>query len=256
MIKSFAKQGYLALIYLFFYFPIFVLIVYSFNDAQFSMQWHGFTTDWYQSLFADSYVWQSAIRSLFLAITAASIATLIGTFASINLFRYQFFAKNYLYGLIFMLILVPDIILGISLLILFNLAYIPLGFFSLLIAHITFCIPFVVLTLYSRFYNIDSNLVHAARDLGASEWQIYRKILLPLLAPAILAAFLLSFTLSLDDVVISYFVAGPSYEILPLKIFSMVRSGVNPEINALCSLLFIVTLILVIIAHYFLYKKP
>lgn len=252
--KQFLKNTYLVLVYVFFYLPIAVLILYSFNDAQYSMAWQGFTLDWYKQLLTNSNLLNAAVRSVTLAFLAATIATAIGTLGSISLYRCRFPGKRLLYGLIFILILIPDILMGIALLIAFNLTLIPLGFTSLLLAHITLCIPFVVLTIHSRMELLDQNLFEAARDLGASEWRILFQITLPLLFPAILAAFLLSFTLSLDDVMISYFVAGPSYEILPLKIYSLVRSGLKPEVNAICAILFALTLFLILCAQYFLRK--
>src|SRR6185437_5478793 len=147
-----------------------------------------------------------------------------------------------LHGLIFILIISPDIVTGISLLILFSALKMPLGFWSLLLSHITFCIPFVTVTVYSRLTEHDKNLVEAAKDLGATESIIFTRILVPLLWPAIISGWLLSFTLSMDDVIISFFVTGPEFDVLPLKIFSMVRVGVKPEVNALCSIMFAITL--------------
>lgn len=253
--KKLLRNSYLSLIYLFFYIPLGVLILYSFNDAHYSLLWQGFTLEWYKTLFKNTDLWIAAGHSLVLGIFAASIATVIGTLASISLYRYRFFGKNLLHGLIFILILAPDIILGIALLILFNLTDISLGFISLLIAHITFCIPFVVVTVYSRITSLDKYLFEAAQDLGASDLRIIGRIIIPLLWPALLAAFLLSFTLSFDDVIVSYFVAGPSFEILPLKIYSLVRSGIKPEINALCTIIFAITITLVMLAHLTLRKK-
>jgi spermidine/putrescine transport system permease protein len=145
--------------------------------------------------------------------------------------------------------------MGIALLLLFTFIKIKLGFFSLLLAHITFCIPFVVVTVYSRIINLDENIFEAAKDLGATDLAILWRIILPLLWPALVAGWLLSFTLSLDDVLISYFVAGPDFQILPLAIYSMVHVGVTPEINALCSVLFIFTLLFIIISQLLLRKN-
>jgi spermidine/putrescine transport system permease protein len=150
----------------------------------------------------------------------------------------------------------PDIVLGISLLLLFSFFHINLGFTSLFLAHVTFCLPFVIITVYTRLTGIDKNIFEAAKDLGANEFIILLKITLPLLLPAIIASWLLSFTLSFDDVMISYFVAGPSFEILPLKIYSMARIGVKPELNALCSMIFLITLLVVVSAQFALRKKP
>lgn len=251
----FTRTLYVCAVYLFFYLPIMVLIAFSFNASRFSWQWHGFSWRWYQELFSDTHLWLAAQHSLLLGFSAAIIATTIGGLAAISLRRYQFFGRQFLHGSLFILILAPDIVLGIALLLLFTTIELPLGFFSLLLAHTTFCIPFAAITIYSRLSTLDNNIFEAAIDLGASEFLMFRRVLIPLLWPAILAAFLLSFTLSVDDVIVSYFVAGPSFEILPLKIYSLVRVGVKPEINALCSIILCVTLSLVAISQFMLRKK-
>lgn len=249
------SAGYLSLIYLFFYIPIVVLIVYSFNNTQYSLLWRGFTWNWYEELFADSDLWIAAWHSFALGVASATFATIIGMLAAVSLYRYRFIGRQFLNGLVFILILSPEIVTGASLLILFALVKLNLGFTSLLLAHISFCIPFVIVTLYSRLVSFDKNIFEAAKDLGATDGVIFSRIILPLLWPALFAGWLLSFTLSLDDVIISYFVAGPEFEILPLRIFSMVRSGVKPEINALCTVLFGVTFLLVLLAQLALRKK-
>lgn len=249
------RKSYLTLIYLFFYLPILVLIVYSFNNTKHSLLWHGFTWSWYEALFTDSDLWMATWHSLLLGITAATTATFIGLLAAVSIYRYQFFGRQILNGLVFVLILSPEIVMGAALLILFTLIHVELGFFSLLIAHISFCIPFVIVTIYSRLISLDKNIFEAAKDLGAQDWLIFRSIIVPLLWPALFASWLLSFTLSLDDVIISYFVAGPEYEILPLRIYSVVRLGVNPEINALCTVLFFLTLSLVALSQLALKKR-
>lgn len=246
---------YLTLVYLFFYIPIIVLIVYSFNNTKYSLLWHGFTWAWYQELFSDRDLWIATWHSFFLGITAATAATFIGMLAAVSLYRYRFFGRNLLNSLVFILILSPEIVSGASLLILFTMLQMHLGFKSLLLSHISFCIPFVIVTTYSRLVSFDKNIFEAAKDLGANDSLIFRRIILPLLWPALFAGWLLSFTLSLDDVIISYFVAGPEFQILPLQIYSMVRSGIKPEINALCTVLFCVTLTLIVLSQLALRKK-
>lgn len=250
------RKSYLSLIYLFFYLPIITLVVYSFNDTQYSLLWQGFTWRWYQDLFADSDLWIATWHSFFLGITTATLATGIGLLSAVSLYRYRFFGRNLLNGLVFILILSPEIVTGASLLILFTLLNIHLGFTSLLIAHVSFCIPFVIVTTYSRLISFDKNIFEAAKDLGASDGIIFYRIIVPLLWPALFASWLLSFTLSLDDVITSYFVAGPEFEILPLRIYSMVRTGIKPEINALCSVLFCVTLVSIVLSQLAFKKKP
>lgn len=253
--KALARTAYLLLIYGFFYLPILVLIVYSFNDSKHALTWQGFTWDWYDSLFANTELLQVALNSVLLAVLAASLATLLGTMTAVALYRYSFAGKQLLHGLLFVLIMSPEIVMGISLLILFISLRLPLGFGTLLLAHITFCLPFVVVTVLSRISGFDQHLIEAARDLGASEFQTFRRVLLPLLMPAVMAGWLLSFTLSMDDVIISFFVTGPTFEILPLKIYSMVRLGVKPEINALCTVMFGLTLLVVFISQVLLRER-
>jgi len=255
-IKSFSVFSYLTSVYLFFYVPIITLIIYSFNDAQYSLLWHGFSFRWYQELFTDSGLWLATFNSLILGVTAATIAMGIGGLIAISLYRYEFLGKQFLFGLIFILILSPDIVMGIALLILFSFIKIDMGFWSLLLAHITFCIPFVVITVYSRICSFDENIFEAAKDLGAQDITVVTRIIIPLLWPALLAGWLLSFTLSIDDVLISYFVAGPDFVTLPLKIYAMVRLGVKPEINALCSVTFALTLLMILSYQFLIRKKP
>jgi spermidine/putrescine transport system permease protein len=250
--KRIAQTVYVIFIYLFLYFPIAVLIVYSFNDSKYSLTWKGFTWGWYESLLANTELLRVAVNSVTIAFLSATFVTLIGTLAAVALYRYQFIGKQLLNSLIFILIMSPDIVMGISLLILFVSLQMQLGFFTLLLAHITFCLPFVVVTVLSRVSGSDTHLIEAARDLGASEFQTFRKVILPLLMPAVIAGWLLSFTLSMDDVIISFFVTGPTFEILPLRIYSMVRLGVKPEINALCTIMFGLTLVMVLSAQHLL----
>lgn len=254
-LKRAGQSTYLLLIYGFLYAPILVLVVYSFNDSKYSLEWQGLTWEWYQNLFEDPDLLQVALNSALIATLSATVATVIGTMAAVALYRYRFFGRQLLNALIFVLMMTPDIVMGIALLILFASLSLPLGFWTLLLAHITFNIPFVVVTVLSRISGFDRHLIEAAKDLGATEFQIFRRIVLPLLTPAVVAGWLLSFTLSMDDVMVSFFVTGPTFEILPLKIYSMVRLGVTPEINALCTTMLGVTLAMILIAQRLLREK-
>ncbi len=240
------KFSFMSLVYLFLYLPIIVLIVNSFNDNRFGIRWGGFTTKWYHALINNDSLMQAAWHSINIAVFSATAATLIGSLTAVALFRYQFKGKKMVNGMLFVVMMSPDIVMAISLLALFLVLGFQLGFFTLLIAHITFCLPFVVITVYSRLSGFDVKMLEAAKDLGASEWVILKNIILPIAKPAVAAGWLLSFTLSLDDVIISSFVTGPGYEILPLKIYSMVRVGVSPEVNALATVMLLVSLVLVI----------
>ncbi|UPQ86762.1 spermidine/putrescine ABC transporter permease PotC [Vibrio sinaloensis] len=240
------RFSFMALVYAFLYLPIIVLIVNSFNANKFGMKWDGFTTKWYETLVNNDSLMQAAWHSINVAVFSATAATIIGSLTAVALFRYSFKGKSAVNGMLFVVMMSPDIVMAISLLALFLVLGAQLGFLTLLIAHITFCLPFVVVTVYSRLNGFDVKMLEAAKDLGAGEWVILKQIILPLAKPAVAAGWLLSFTLSLDDVIISSFVTGPTYEILPLKIYSMVKVGISPEVNALATVMLVVSLVLVI----------
>lgn len=253
--NKFLKNSYQLLIYGLLYLPIVVVIAYSFNNSKRSLLWHGFTWHWYHDLFHDTDLLMVAWHSLSIGLLAATIAAILGSIIATAFYKYRFAGKQTLFSLVFTLIVIPDIMLAVALLLMYNLLHIPFGFWSLLLAHISFCIPFVIVIVNNRLKSLDKHLIEAAKDLGATDFQIFRKILLPLLMPAMLSGWLISFTLSLDDVIISFFVSGPSYEILPLRIFSQARMGVSPELNALCSVMLIVTVFAVLVAQLMLGRK-
>ncbi|MCA2019042.1 spermidine/putrescine ABC transporter permease PotC [Vibrio tritonius] len=243
------RFSFMGLVYLFLYLPIIVLIANSFNNNKFGIKWGGFTTKWYHSLMNNDSLIQAAGHSLTVAVISATAATLIGSLTAVALYRYEFKGKKMVSTMLFIVMMSPDIVMAISLLALFLVLGAHLGLLTLLIAHITFCLPFVVITVYSRLNGFDVKMLEAAKDLGASEWTILKSIILPLAKPAVAAGWLLSFTLSLDDVIISSFVTGPTYEILPLKIYSMVRVGISPEVNSLATVMLIISLILVVLSQ-------
>ncbi|WP_373820077.1 spermidine/putrescine ABC transporter permease PotC [Glaesserella sp.] len=249
------KSFFMFVVYAFLYIPIIILIVNSFNADRYGLTWKGFSWNWYERLFNNDTLIQAAIHSITIAFFAATFATLIGALTSIALYRYRFRGKQFVGGMLFVVMMSPDIVMAVSLLALFMLVGVSLGFWSLLFAHITFCLPYVVVTVSSRLNDFDSKMLEAAKDLGASEVTILRKILLPLMLPAIVSGWLLSFTISLDDVVVSSFVTSASYEVLPLKIFSLVKTGVTPEVNALATIMIIFSLALVILSQLVLRKK-
>lgn len=253
--KQMLQKGYLTLVYLFLYVPILILIAYSFNAAKYASSWKGFTLDWYARLFDNQMLMEAALNSLYVAVTSSIAATALGTLGALAFYRYRFAGRKTLYALVYATMMSPDIVMGISLLTLFMILGLPTGFFTLFLAHVTFCLPFVIVTVYARISGFDPAVIDAARDLGAGEWRIFRHIILPMIGPAVAAGWLLSFTLSLDDVIVSFFVTGPGFEILPLKIYSMVRLGVKPEVNALCTLLFVFTLLSVMAAHFLVKER-
>ena len=249
------RKLYASFIYILLYLPITVLIVYSFNNSKYSIEWKGFTTIWYENLISFDSLLEAAWHSVSVAFVSAFIATILGTLGALALFRYVFSGKKLMQSLVYVLIMSPEIVMGISFLMLFVFISLPLGFTTLLIAHVTFCLPFVIVTVMARLNGFDKNIIEAAKDLGASEFVTFINIILPNIIPAIVAGFLLSLTLSFDDVIISFFVTGPDYEILPLKIYSMVKLGVKPEINALCTIMFVFTLLMVLFTQFLIKEK-
>lgn len=244
-----AGRLYMLGVFVFLYAPLLILIVYSFNNSRYSTNWRGFTFKWYIKLMENAMLFEAMVNSLIIATLASLIATIIGTVSAVGFYRYRFTGRQALYGMIYVVMVSPDITMGISLLMFFIFIGLDIGFTTLLLAHVTFCVPFVIVTVYARLSGFNPSIIEAARDLGAGEFEMFRRIMLPMLTPAVLAGWLLSFTLSLDDVIVSFFVTGPTFNILPLKVYGMVRVGVTPEVNALSAILFLFTLISVSIAQ-------
>ncbi|QIW15603.1 spermidine/putrescine ABC transporter permease PotC [Pasteurellaceae bacterium RH1A] len=253
--KRLFRNLFMFLVFAYLYIPIIILVVNSFNADRFGLTWKGFSWNWYERLWNNDTLIQAAVNSLTIAFFAATCATIIGFLTSVALYRYRFRGKQAVTGLLFIVMMSPDIVMAVSMLVLFLLINIKLGFFSLLIAHITFCLPYVVIAISSRLSDFDGKMLEAARDLGASEVTILRKIIFPLALPAVVSGWLLSFTISLDDVVVSSFVTSPSYEVLPLKIFSLVKTGVTPEVNALATVMIVFSLLLVVLSQLIARKK-
>ncbi len=253
--KELFKRSYLFLIYFFLYAPLLVLMVLSFNASTLSVKWGGFSLKWYTALFNNTLLMDSFFNSLIVAVSAASLATVIGTFAAVTMYRFNFFGKNFIMIMLYTLMMSPEIIMGISLLILFASLNIPLGFTTLLVTHITFCLPFVMTVMMARLSGFDVRQIEAAKDLGANEIKTFWYVILPSLLPAVIAAWMLSFTLSMDDSITSFFVTGPTFEVLPLRIYSMVRLGIKPEVNALSTLIFIFSILMVVIAQIILRER-
>lgn len=255
MIRRLLFISFMVLIYGFLYIPIMILIINSFNVSRFGFSWQGFTIHWYSLLFHNDGLLQAVGHSLIISVLSATCAVLIGLLAATSLYCYCFLGKTVVNCMLFIIMISPDIVMAISLLVLFMLIGVSLGFWSLLFSHITFCLPFVVVTIYSSLKGFDVKMFEAARDLGAREFTILHQVILPLVMPALASSWLLSFTLSMDDVVVSSFVTGPSYEILPLKIYSMVKVGVSPEVNAIASILCLLSFLLVITSQWLLHDR-
>ena len=243
------RNIFMFVVYAYLYIPIIILVTNSFNEDRYGLSWKGFSWNWYERLFNNDTLIQAAFNSVNIAFFAATLATIVGGLTAIALYRYRFRGKQAVSGMLFIVMMSPDIVMAVSLLALFMVVGISLGFWSLLLAHVTFCLPYVTVTIFSRLNGFDARMLEAAKDLGASEVTILRKIILPLALPAVVSGWLLSFTISLDDVVVSSFVSGVSYEILPLRIFSLVKTGVTPEVNALATIMIVLSLGLVILSQ-------
>ncbi len=233
----------------FFYLPILVLVVNSFNASRFGGTWEGFSLRWYSRLLREGEIWQALENSLLIALSATGLATVLGTTAAMALHRYRSRLQNAHYALIFTPLVVPEVLTGISLLLLFVAIGMDLGLFTIFIAHVTFCISYVTMVVLGRLQDFDFAVIEAAQDLGAGWWTTTRRVLLPLLAPGIVAGALLAFTLSMDDFVISFFVAGPGSTTLPIRIYSMIKHGSPPLINALSTILLVVTFSVLLVSQ-------
>lgn len=231
--------------YAFLYLPLVIVVLYSFNDSRLNAEWVGFTFKWYEVLFNDAQMLTAARNSLIIATITSFFSTLLGTMAGFAMYRYKL---RLLPILVLTPIAIPEILMGLSLLVFFVSLNFTLGFVSITLAHIAFCIGFVAIVVRSRLQGMDESLVEAARDLGATPLQAFKLITLPLIMPGIIAGALMSFTLSIDDFVITYFTAGAGASTLPLQIYSMLKIAVTPEVNAISSLLMLLTLLLIFIA--------
>ena len=237
------------LVLIFLYLPIFVLVISSFNDSRFGGEWSGFTFKWYQRLWNEYRMWEALGNSLIIAISATIASTFIGTCAAFALHSYKSKLQKMHYGLIYVPLIIPDILTGISLLIFFIAINIHLGLFTIFIAHTTFCVSYVTMVMLSKLQNFDFTVIEAAQDLGANTWTVIHRILFPLLAPGLSAGALLAFILSIDDFVITYFVTGQGVATLPVYVYTMIKFGSTPIVNALSVIILVVTFIIIFISQ-------
>jgi spermidine/putrescine transport system permease protein len=235
------------LLFVFMYAPLLVVIVYSLTPTEYGVGWEGFTLKWYQAVLANENIKAALKVSLMVAIPTVLIATAIGTITAFTLYRYKFFGRALYQGVLYIPLIMPDLVIGVALLLFYTFIKLELGIFTILLAHISFSIPLTTLVIIARMQRIDRSLEDAAMDLGADEWTTMRKVTLPLLKPGILAAALLAFPWSFNDFVITFFVSGVGSSTLPIRVFSMIRLGVSPVINALGTLIVVIPLILVVI---------
>ena len=234
-----------ALVYAFLYLTLLIVVVYSFNDSRLNAEWIGFTFKWYSILFSDTQMLGAAANSLVIALITSLASTVLGTLAGLALHKYKL---RLLPILVLTPIAIPEILMGLSLLVFFVALNFTLGFASIALAHIAFCIGFIAIVVRTRLQGMDESLVEAAQDLGATPLQAFRLVTLPLIMPGIIAGALMAFTLSIDDFVITYFTAGAGASTLPLQIYSMLKIAVTPEVNAISTLLMLLTLALIFIA--------
>lgn len=249
MVEKVARRFYTMLIFLFLYAPIIVLIVFSFNSSRLRGQWDGFTLKWYIELFKDRQILKSLYYTITVALISSAFATVLGTMAAIGIHNMKNNFRKIVMNINYIPVLNPDIVTGISLMTLFIFIKLKLGFLSMLLAHITFNIPYVVLAVLPKLKQLNKYLLEAAMDLGATPFYAFRKVVLPEIMPGIVTGALIAFTLSIDDFVISFFTTGSGVTNLSITIFSMARRGINPKINALSTLLFSSVLILLIIIN-------
>lgn len=233
------------------YLPIVMLVINSFNESRFGGNWTGFSLKWYGRLLEEKAMWIALQNSLIVAITSTIASTFFGTCAAFALHWYRTPLQRIHYFLVYTPLVIPDILMGISLLLLFFALNIKLGLLTITIAHTTFCVSYVAMVMLSKLQNFDFSVVEAAQDLGATRWTVIRRILLPLLAPAILSGALLAFTLSIDDFVITFFLAGEGVATLPIYIYGKVKFGATPVINALSTLILVLTFIAIWCVQFF-----
>ena len=241
---------YCMLVYLFLFLPIVVIVINSFNATTSKpyLTWRGFTFDWYIKLFDNTALLESFGNTIFLAVVSTLLSTVVGTLAAVGMYKYKFRGKSVIDGLLYIPVVIPEIVLGISLLTMFSTVDIPRGMLSLILAHVTFCVPYVIFNVRARLAGYDSSIEEASLDLGANRIRTFFEITLPVLAPGIAGGALLAFTLSIDDVIISYFVNGQT-KTFPLKVMESIKSGVAPDVNALSTLILLGTIVLVVLTQ-------
>lgn len=245
----------LILVFMFLFLPISVLIIFSFNTSRLNIMFEGFTLKWYYELFHNTLLLEALFNTLLVAVISTLVSVVIGTISSYALKKFDFPGKKFINELLYIPIVIPEIVLGISLLCIYSLMKVELGMFTLVLSHIAFSIPFVIVNVNSVMDMMNPNLEEAASDLGASKITTFFKIVLPSLVPGILSGAQLAFTLSLDDVVISYFTAGPDSNTLPLQVFSMIKTGVTPDVNALITIMLLIIFISLFISMSFSLRR-
>lgn len=247
--RKFLEKFYTILVFIFLYAPIIVMIIFSFNDSKLRGRWVGFTSNWYKELFSNPEIISAVKTTLIVAVVATVIATFIGTLSAIGISELRGKKRNMVLNINYLPVLNPDIITAISLMGLYGFLKLNLGYITLILSHVMFCIPYVVLTVLPAVEAMDKNIIEAALDLGATPSYAVRKVLIPNIRNGIFAGALISFTLSLDDFAISYFTSGNGVSNLSMTIYAMARRGINPSINALSTIIFVVVFIFLLIQN-------
>jgi spermidine/putrescine transport system permease protein len=248
--------GWTALVMAFFYLPIAILVMFSFNESRLNIEWTGFTTEWYVKLWGDHVLMRAVRNSLIVAAFSTVFSVLLGTAGAWLLHRYRYRASGLLETLVFLPMIVPEVILGVSLLILFVTIGLQLGYTTIVISHVTFCFPFVMAAVQARLAGLDPSLEEAALDLGATPLQAFLKVLVPYLMPAIVSGALMAFTLSLDDLIVTYFTSSARTQTLPLVIFGRVKKGLDPSLNAISTVLIGVTVLALFVTEALRRRNP
>jgi ABC-type spermidine/putrescine transport system, permease component II len=249
MIKKITSRFYIILVFVFLYAPIFVLIANSFNQSKSRTVWTGFTFDWYRRLFNNELILKSLVNTLIIAVISSVLATIIGTAAAMGIHNMKKISKSVIMNITYLPIMNPEIVTGVSLMLLFVFMKLDFGYVTLVLAHVTFCVPYVILNVLPKLRQMNTNLCEAAMDLGCDTVQVYRHVIIPEILPGIITGFLMSLTYSIDDFVISYFTYGATSQTLSITIFSMTRRKVSPEVNALSAIIFVVVLTILLIMN-------
>jgi len=239
-----------AWVFAFLYLPIGVLIAYSFNTSRLNIRWEGFTVQWYERLWSNDPILRALQNSLIIALATTVASVVIGTVGAWLLHRFRFRFSGTIQTLVCLPMVMPEIVMGISLLVFFTVLSLPLGFGSVIIAHITFCFPFVLVAVQARLQGLDPALEEAALDLGATPLQAFWLVIVPSLRPAIISGALMAFTLSLDELIVTYFTASPASATLPLRVFGMAKVGLNPMLNALSAIFIVTTIAFVLFSEH------
>lgn len=247
---------YSFLVFAFFYMPIIVLMVFSFNNSKVGTAWTGFTVDWYIKLFSNVQIMSAVKNSLFIASVTTIIAAILGTMAALALHRYGFPGKKVVDFLFYIPVIIPDIVVAVALLAVYGFLNQSLGLITAIPGHVVITTSYVVLVLLARLAGMDKEVEEAAKDLGANSWQTFWHVTFPIIFPGLLAGCLLAFTISLDEFVISFFTTGPGSNTLPVLVYSMVRLGVSPEINALSTIMIMISVVVIAIAGGRMIKQP